>query len=76
MTTTSASTRACWTSSSIVDQAAQDGFRVDKSAVEVGDGEVAAVVFTVGEVLGDVLVRPGRVVAAPGIRPARERIRG
>jgi len=46
-----------------VDQAAQDGFSVDPFAVEVGnDGEVATVVFTVGDALGDALVRPGRVV--------------
>jgi hypothetical protein len=45
-----------------VDQAAQDGFSEDPSAVEVGNGEVAAVVFTVGDALGDALVRPGRVL--------------
>jgi hypothetical protein len=39
-----------------VDQAAQDGFSVDPFAVEVGNGEV----FTVGDALGDALVRPGR----------------
>ena len=39
-------------------QAAQDGFSVDPFAVEVGNGEV----FTVGDALGDALVRPGRVV--------------
>ena len=31
-------------------------------AVEVGNGAVAAIVFTVGDALGDALVRPGRVV--------------
>ena len=45
-----------------VDQAAQDGFSVDPFAVEVGNGEVVTVVFTVGDALGDALVRPGRVV--------------
>src|SRR5579875_4084051 len=45
-----------------VDQAAQDGFPEDPSAVKVGNCEVAAVVFTVGDALGDALVRPGRVV--------------
>jgi hypothetical protein len=44
-----------------VDQAAQDGFSEDPSAVEVGKGEVATVVFAVGDALGDALVRPGRV---------------
>ena len=45
-----------------VDQAAQDGFSVDPFAVEVGNDEVATVVFTVGDALGDALMRPGRVV--------------
>ena len=35
---------------------------MDPSAVEVGNGEVATVVFAVGDALGDALVRPGRVV--------------
>jgi len=35
---------------------------VDPFAVEVGNSEVAAVVFAVGDALGDALVRPGRVV--------------
>jgi hypothetical protein len=48
-----------------VDQAAQERFSVDPFAVEAGDGEVAIVAFTVGDALGDALVRPGRVVAAP-----------
>jgi hypothetical protein len=48
-----------------VDQAAQDGFSEDQSAVKVGNGEVATVAFGVGDALGDALVRPGRVVAAP-----------
>jgi hypothetical protein len=39
-----------------VDQAAQDGFSEDPSAVEVGNYEVATVVFTVGDSLGDPLV--------------------
>src|ERR1019366_7773336 len=41
---------------------AQDGFSVGPVAVEVGNGEVATVVSAVGDTLGDVLVRPGRVV--------------
>ncbi len=45
-----------------VDQAAQDGFSVDPSAVEVSNGEVATVAFAIGDALGDALVRPGRVV--------------
>jgi hypothetical protein len=45
-----------------VDQAAQNGFSVDPSAVGVGSSEVAAVVFAVGDALGDALVRPSRVV--------------
>ena len=52
-----------------VDKAAQDGFSEDPSAVEVGNYavevgnyEVATVVFTVGDSLGDPLVRPGPVV--------------
>ena len=45
-----------------VDQAAQDGFSEDPSAVEVGNYEVATVVFTVGDTMGDPLVRPGPVV--------------
>ena len=35
---------------------------MDPYAVEVGNGEEAAVVFAVGHALGDALVRPGRVV--------------
>ena len=38
-----------------VDQAAQDGFSEDPSAVEVGNGEAAIVVFAVGGALGDAL---------------------
>jgi hypothetical protein len=49
-----------------VDQAARDGFSVDLFAVEVGNGDVATVVFAAGDALGDALVRPGRVVGAPG----------
>jgi hypothetical protein len=45
-----------------VDQAAQDGFPEDRSAVDIGNGEVAGVVPAVGHALGDALVRPGRVV--------------
>jgi len=41
-----------------VDKAAQDGFSEDPSAVEVGNGEVTAVVSAVGDALGDALVRP------------------
>ncbi len=35
---------------------------MDPFAIEVGNGEEAAVVFAVGDALGDALVRPGRVV--------------
>ena len=35
---------------------------MDPFAVKVGNGEVATVVFSVGDALGDALVRPGRVV--------------
>jgi hypothetical protein len=35
---------------------------VDPSAVEVGNGETATVVFAAGDALGDALVRPDRVV--------------
>ena len=35
---------------------------MDPFAVEVGNSEVAAVVFAVGDALGDALVRPSRVV--------------
>jgi hypothetical protein len=45
-----------------LDQAAQDGFSVDPFVVGVGNGEVATVVFAVGDELGDALVRPRRVV--------------
>ena len=41
---------------------ADRGFSVDPSAVEVGNGEVATVVFAVGDALGDALMRPSRVV--------------
>jgi hypothetical protein len=44
-----------------IDQAAQDEFSEDPSAVEVGNGAVTTVVFTVGDALGDGLVRLGRV---------------
>jgi hypothetical protein len=40
-----------------VDQAAQDGFSDDPFTVEVGNDEM----FTVGDALGDALVRPGRL---------------
>jgi hypothetical protein len=39
-----------------VDKAAQDGFSEDPSAVEVGNYEVATVVFTAGDSLGDLCV--------------------
>jgi hypothetical protein len=35
---------------------------VDPFVVEVGNGELATVVFAVGDALGDAVVRPGRVV--------------
>jgi hypothetical protein len=38
---------------------------VDPFAVEVGNGDVVTVMFAAGDALGDALVRPGRVVAAP-----------
>jgi hypothetical protein len=38
---------------------------VDPFAIEISDGDVATVVFAVGDALGDALVRPGRVVTAP-----------
>ena len=44
-----------------VDQAAQDGFSVDPFAVEVGNGEVATVVFVAG----------GGLVGGRGIDAAR-----
>ena len=46
----------------LVDQAAQDGSSADPFAVEVGNGDTVTVVFTVGDALGDALVRPGCVV--------------
>jgi hypothetical protein len=45
-----------------VDQAAQDGFSKDPFTVEVGNGEMTAIMLAVGNALGDALVRPGRVV--------------
>ena len=44
---------------------------MDPFAVEVGNGGVATIVFAVGDALGNALVRPGRVVTAPGIRSGR-----
>src|SRR5579859_5091953 len=44
-----------------VDQAAQDGFSEDPSAVEAGNGQASTVVVAVGDALGGALVRPGRV---------------
>jgi hypothetical protein len=35
---------------------------VNPFAIEIGDGDVTTVVFTVGDALGDALVRPGHVV--------------
>ena len=52
----------CQAARVFVDQAAEDGFAVDLFAVEVGNGEVATVVFAVGDALGNALVRPGHVV--------------
>ena len=54
-----------------VDQAAQDGFSVDPFVVEVGNGEVATVVFTAGDALGEQATRrptPGTVGGRPGWR--------
>ena len=45
-----------------VDQAAQDGFSEDPSAVEVGHGDAVSVGFVGGDALGDALVRPSCVV--------------
>jgi hypothetical protein len=45
-----------------VDQAAQDGSSEDPFTVEVGNGEMTAIMLAVGNALGDALVRPGRVV--------------
>ena len=39
---------------------------MDPSTVEVGNGEAATAVSAIGDALGDALVRPGRVVGAPG----------
>jgi hypothetical protein len=55
----------------LVDQATQDGFSEDRSAVKVGNGEVSTVVFAVGDALRDALVRPGRVVVHLHIQPGR-----
>jgi hypothetical protein len=44
-----------------VDQAAQDGFSADLLCVDVGHGGAGSVRFVVGDVLGDALVRPGRL---------------
>ena len=38
------------------------GFRWIRSAVEVGNGDMATVVFAIGDSRGDALVRPGGVV--------------
>jgi len=46
----------------LVDQAVEDGFSADPSAVEAGFGAAARVMFSLGDVLGDALVRPGHVV--------------
>src|ERR1035438_2863447 len=45
-----------------VDQAAQDGFSVDLSCVDVGHGGAGSVTFIVGDALGGALMRPGGVV--------------
>jgi len=57
-----------------VDQAAPDGSSEDRSAVEVGSGEVTAVVSAVGHTLGDTRVRPGRVVVHPAGVPPQYRV--
>jgi hypothetical protein len=54
-----------------VDQAAQDGFSVDPSAVEVSNGEVATVVFAIGGCAGRCPGAAGPSCSAPGTRPAR-----
>jgi hypothetical protein len=48
-----------------VDQSAQDRFPADLLCVYAGHGGARSVRFAVGDALGDALVRPGRVVAAP-----------
>ena len=46
----------------LVDQAVEDGFSADPLAVEAGFGAVARAMFSLADVLGDALVRPGHVV--------------
>jgi hypothetical protein len=45
-----------------VDQAVEDGFPADLPCVGVGYGRWLSVRFVGGDVLGDALVRPGRIV--------------
>jgi len=42
---------------------------VDPFAVGVGNGEVAALVFAVGDALGDALVRPGLFNTSAPLEP-------
>src|SRR5579862_823067 len=58
-------TRGSWASGGscvLVDQAVEDGFSADPLAVEAGFGAVAGVMFSLGDVLGDALVRLDHVV--------------
>jgi len=52
----------------LVDQVVEDRSSADLQGVEIGPDAVGNVRFVVGGALGDALVRPGRVVAAPGIQ--------
>ena len=52
----------------LVDQAVEDRSSADLQGVEIGSAAAGNVRFVVGGALGDALVRPGRVVAAPGIQ--------
>jgi hypothetical protein len=46
----------------LVDQATQDRFSADLPCVDVGQSGAVSVTFVGGDVLGDALVQPGRVV--------------
>jgi hypothetical protein len=43
----------------LVDQAVEEGFSADRLALEASFGAAARVMFSLGDVLGDSLVRPG-----------------